>query len=192
MTEKVKETRLKVWLGVGRRIAKVLRSKLFEFNCVGERGGVSWTPSYLPPSEGPSPVKSQFVPALMLALVASIGAAPTGPRPAGTSGSGARIVGAAWNSDSQPIPNASLRLRNVVTGRIEATTIANSAGQFTFENVKRGSYVIEMVTDSGKVIALGHTFAVAPGETVATFVRLASKLPWFSALTSNGGLFSNA
>ena len=62
----------------------------------------------------------------------------------------------------------------------------NDLGQFSFHGIDGGSYVIELVSDGGKILAVGHTFTVAPGETVATFVRLALKAPWFH------GFFGNA
>lgn len=96
------------------------------------------------------------------------------------------ILGAAWKGDNTPIPFAKLRLRNMLTGKIEATTVANEAGRFAFTGIESGPYAIELVSDSGKVLTLGHTFTVAPGETVATFVRLGTKVPWFN------GFFSNA
>lgn len=140
-------------------------------------------------------MKSHVVPVSVLVLALILGgvgvpmsaASGTGKsaRAGGGNSSGARIVGAAWTADSQPVPNANLRLRNVVTGKIEATTVANSTGRFTFEGVEGGSYVTELVTDSGRILALGHTFSVAPGETVATFVRLGAKAPWFTGFFSN-------
>jgi hypothetical protein len=96
------------------------------------------------------------------------------------------IHGSAWHADNTPIPHARLRLRNALTGRIEATAVANERGQFAFSGIEGGTYVIELVSEQGKVLALGHTFSVAPGETVATFVRLGAKVSWFS------GFFSNA
>jgi hypothetical protein len=95
------------------------------------------------------------------------------------------ILGSAWNADNSPIKDAHLRLRNVVTGRIEATTVANEAGQFTFENIEGGTYIVELISESGKVIALGHVFTIAPGETVATFVRMGTKVPWVQNFFGN-------
>jgi hypothetical protein len=95
------------------------------------------------------------------------------------------ILGTAWNSDSTPIPSAKIRLRNVLTGKIDATGVASDLGQFSFNEIESGSYVIELVSDSGKVLAIGQTFSLAPGETVATFVRLGTKLPWFHAFFGN-------
>ena len=112
------------------------------------------------------------------------------PRPIGGSGAissrATSIQGAAWRSDNTPIPRAVLRLRNVVTGKIEATTIANDAGNFAFTGIGDGTFLVELVSEGGKVMMVGHTFTVAPGETVATFVRLGPKVPWFN------GFFGNA
>jgi hypothetical protein len=117
------------------------------------------------------------------------------PRPAGAGGArvagasfGTRattILGSAWNADNTPIIGAHLRLRNVVTGKLEAMTKANETGQFTFENVEGGSYVVELVSESGHVQTVGHVFTIAPGETVATFVRLGPKVPWATAVFNN-------
>jgi hypothetical protein len=96
------------------------------------------------------------------------------------------ILGNAWNIDNSPIPNAKLRLRNVITGKVAAVTTANEGGQFTFESVEPGSYVVELLTTTDKIRTVGHVFTIAPGETVATFVRAGAKVPWFT------GFFNNA
>jgi hypothetical protein len=139
-----------------------------------------------------APVATSASAAALKATVKAVAKSPgltvKAPLP-GTGGAvGARvtsIMGAAWKSDNSPIPAAKLRLRNVLTGRIEATTVANDFGQFTFSGIESGSYVVELVSESGKILAIGHTFTVAPGETVATFVRLASNAPWFNAFFGN-------
>lgn len=96
------------------------------------------------------------------------------------------ILGNAWTANNSPIPGARIRLRNVASGRIAAVTLANEAGQFSFPNIESGSYAVELVNESASVLALGHVFSIAPGETVATFVRLGTKVPWFT------GFFGNA
>ncbi len=126
------------------------------------------------------------------ATVKAVAKTPAVPVKAPLTGSGGAvgvrptsIMGAAWKSDNSPIPAAKIRLRNVITARIEGTTIANDLGQFSFNEIDGGSYVIELVSDGGKILAVGHTFSVAPGETVATFVRLAAKAPWFNGFFGN-------
>ena len=102
------------------------------------------------------------------------------------------ILGGAWNADNTPIPEARLRLRNVITGRVEATTIGDAGGQFRFSNIEGGTYVVELVNDRGRVLTVGHPFVVAPGETVATFVRLGSHVPWFAGFFENAALAATA
>jgi hypothetical protein len=60
--------------------------------------------------------------------------------------------------------------------------------QFAFGDIPEGTYLVEMITESGKVLAVGHTFTVAVGETVATFVRLGAKVPWFTGFFGNAAL----
>lgn len=96
------------------------------------------------------------------------------------------VLGVAWNADNSVIPGARVRLRDVRTGRVAGVAVANSAGRFTFTNIEGGTYLIELVSETGRILSVGHTFSVAPGETVATFVRLAAKTPWFN------GFFANA
>lgn len=113
----------------------------------------------------------------------------SGPGTPGSVSSAARstaVRGVIWNADHSPLPNAKVRLRNLQTGRVDAAAAANENGQFVFDSLEGGSYVIEIVDDNGKVIAVGQSFRVERGETVATFVRLGTRRPGLS------GLFSNA
>jgi hypothetical protein len=96
------------------------------------------------------------------------------------------VLGVAWKVDNTPIPSARLRLRNLVSGKVEATAVSDLTGQFTFAGIEGGTYVVELLGENGKVVTVGHAFVIAPGETVATFIRLGTKVPWFS------GFFSNA
>ena len=59
------------------------------------------------------------------------------------------VVGSAWNADNSGIPGARLRLRNVSTGKIAASVIADQLGQFRFDAAP-GSYLIELVDESAK------------------------------------------
>ena len=101
-------------------------------------------------------------------------------------GEGATVRGVAWDSDNSPIPKARIRLRNTQSGRIEASTMTGDDGQFLFNRVDGGSYLVELVGESDKVLAVGQGFRVEAGETAATFVRLPPRRPRFA------GVFSNA
>ena len=141
---------------------------------------------------------SAVVPVLLcLAVATSASARPDRPkvtrasgaaRPIGPASSDARattILGSAWTADNAPIGHARLRLRNVITGRIEAVTVADDLGQFTFPSAEPGSYLVELVNETDRVQVAGHVFTIAQGETVATFVRLTTKVPWFTTFFTN-------
>jgi len=98
----------------------------------------------------------------------------------------ASILGVVWNVDNTPIPGARVQLRNLVSGKVDGTAVANQAGQFAFNQIEGGRYVVELLGANGKVTTVGHAFVVAPGQSVATFVRMGTKVPWFN------GFFGNA
>ena len=110
----------------------------------------------------------------LLLSAADVRSAPQAPglsAPAATSIRLGSIVGSAWNADNTGIAGAHLRLRNLSNGKIVSATVADQVGQFRFDTVAEGSYLIELVDDSAKVLAVGQMFSIAPGEAVATFVR---------------------
>lgn len=124
-----------------------------------------------------------FMAALALLIAAPMrrAADPAGPAIRGTA-----VLGNAWTADNRPIPAARLRLRNLTSGKVDAVTVADDAGRFSFRNIAEGIHVVELVNEVGSVLTVGHVFSIAPGETVATFVRLGTRVPWFA------GFFGNA
>jgi hypothetical protein len=98
------------------------------------------------------------------------------------------IVGYLWTSNDGVIGNATVQLRNTVTGAVVDQVKSNALGEFVFNNVDSGEYAVEYVSNaattagttaansaaSNVVQAVGQPFTAAPGETVATFVRLAN------------------
>jgi hypothetical protein len=122
-------------------------------------------------------------------------AATRGASTAASTATGRAVVsGYLWTANNSPIANATVQLRNTVTGQVEMVTKTNSIGEFLFSELKGGSYVTEYVSgatetvvagaagtsgSAGGVIAVGSPFSVAPGETVATFVRSINNVPIF-------------
>lgn len=96
------------------------------------------------------------------------------------------VLGSAWKGDTTPYPHARIRLRNVESGRGIAKTVSDGDGRFRFETVNPGVYVVELLADDDKVLAVGDIFSVTAGAQALTLVRLSSKAPWF------GGFFGNA
>lgn len=95
------------------------------------------------------------------------------------------VMGFAWSATNDPLPDVEVQLRNLLSGTVEARSRTSEAGEFLFSDIEGGTYVVELVNDGGRVVALGAPFTVAPGETVATFVRLALPAPWFTTVMSN-------
>jgi hypothetical protein len=122
------------------------------------------------------------------------GASPQARLDARAGGSGASVrhattvIGSAWNQDNTAIAGARVQLRNLDDGEVVATTVGDEAGKFTFANIEPGTYVVELVGANGKVITVGQAFVIAQGETVATFVRIGSKAPWFAGFFNNAAL----
>lgn len=99
---------------------------------------------------------------------------------------GTSVMGFAWSAANDPIIDATVRLRNMLSGAVEATVVTSQTGEFVFENIEGGStYVVELVGENGSVRAVGHPFTIAPGETVVTFVRLGVPTRWFAGMFGN-------
>lgn len=118
-----------------------------------------------------------------IAVGLALGAAGAAARAADPSAS---IVGTAWKADNAPLAGAKVRLRSVVTGKIDGAAVADDQGQFRFAHTRAGTYIVELVDENGRVLAVGHVFSIAAGDTVATFVRLNTHVPWYD------GFFANA
>lgn len=98
------------------------------------------------------------------------------------------IAGTARDAVDKPVAAARLRLRDLTAGRILMTTRADQEGQFRFTGVPAGSYFVELVDEGGNVLAVGHTFAMAPAETVTTLIRLGGRAAWYRGFFSNAAL----
>jgi hypothetical protein len=96
------------------------------------------------------------------------------------------IVGTAWKADNTPLAKARVRLRDVTTGRGGAITTTDALGQFRFDRVEPGAYVVELLTDRDHVAAIGELFGLRPDDTITTVVRLGARATWFE------GFFGNA
>jgi hypothetical protein len=96
------------------------------------------------------------------------------------------IVGTAWKGETTPYPQARIRLRNVQNGRGVARTDSDSTGRFRFFQVQPGAYVVELLSEQDKVLAVGDLFGVTAGTEATTLVRLSAKTQSFA------GFFGNA
>lgn len=73
--------------------------------------------------------------------------------------------------------NATVQLRNTVTGAVTQSVKTDLAGQFLFTNVDSGQYVVEYAQSGLKdLVELSHPFTAAPGEVATTIVRLTNQV----------------
>ncbi len=87
------------------------------------------------------------------------------------------INGVAVNSDQTPVPNATVRLRNLAVNAIDQIVTANEAGEFTFVAQPGIAYVVEIADPSGRTVAVGDVIVASAGEVAGTKVALPSGLP---------------
>ena len=98
------------------------------------------------------------------------------------------VVGSVWSPTNTGMAGVAVGLRNVVTGEV-VTTITDDAGDYSFDEVHEGTYLVEVTEDQdGNVVALGDLFTVRPGETVAVFMKVpAEAMAQLQASTAGGG-----
>lgn len=106
--------------------------------------------------------------------------APTGVRlaerwrPADTNGD-TRIIGAVIDVRQMPVGYAKVQLRNLLTSTIEQRADADGNGTYEFAGSNPGTYVVEMVSVSGYIVALSNAGSVGRYETLQTTVRLSGR-----------------
>lgn len=87
------------------------------------------------------------------------------------------IHGTAIDSNSSPLPNASVRLRNLHTNQVEQTSTANQVGEFSFAAQPEIPYVVEITDQAGHIIAVGDVVVAQAGAVAGTLVAVPTRLP---------------
>jgi len=87
------------------------------------------------------------------------------------------INGVAVDSDQMPLPNATIRLRNLEINEIEQIVTANEAGEFSFVVRPDVPYVVEIADRAGRIVAVGDVIMANAGEVAGAVVALPSRLP---------------
>jgi hypothetical protein len=111
----------------------------------------------------------RFVAFALIFAVALVGA-PLTAAAAKAPAQGGTLKGIAQGADKKPLPNYTVQVRNVANGQLAGTTTSTAAGSFSFEGLQAGSYVIEVVDATGKVVGLSSAISVAAGATVSVSV----------------------
>jgi hypothetical protein len=87
------------------------------------------------------------------------------------------INGVAIDSDQTPLPNATIRLRNLEANKIEQVITANEMGEFSFVARPDVPYVVEIADRAGRIVAVGDVVVANVGEVAGAVVVLPSRLP---------------
>lgn len=99
----------------------------------------------------------------------------------------AAITGTIVTPMGQPIVNATVHARNLLTGQISASVKTTVSGDFAITNLPTGSYVLEIVDDVGQVIGTSPFIAAAAGATV-TAAAITATSGALSAVSTVTGL----
>ena len=85
------------------------------------------------------------------------------------------VVGFVWKGDDTPVEHPVLRIRNLQDGQVAARTTGSVLGEFRFDRLDGGSYLIELLDPDDRILAVGQPLFVLPGEAVGTFIRLSTE-----------------
>lgn len=83
-----------------------------------------------------------------------------------------RVIGNVIDIRHTPVAYARVQLRNLTTAKIDDVKQADGSGNYEFILEMPGTYVVEMASLDGYVIALSNAGALARYETLRTVVQL--------------------
>jgi hypothetical protein len=85
--------------------------------------------------------------------------------------------------EGKPIPNTTVRLRNVDSGQLVGNTTTNAAGEFSFTGLPEGNFVVETVSANGTILGTSAVSLTAATMVVANLTIGASA----AAVAAAGG-----
>ncbi len=94
----------------------------------------------------------------------------------------ALIRGTAVDGSSAPLPNVTVRLRNLAANKIEQVVKSDQRGQFTFVVEPDIPYVVEIADRFGNIVAVGDVITTLPGDVAAAVVAIPARLPAMTGL----------
>ena len=83
-----------------------------------------------------------------------------------------KIVGTVIDVQQIPVAKARLQVRNLVNGIIEREGTSDTNGEYSFDLVEPSTYVVEMLSVDGYVVALSNAGPLGRYETMRTVVQL--------------------
>jgi hypothetical protein len=95
------------------------------------------------------------------------------------------LLGFARTSLNTPIAYARVVLRNLRTGQVQARTVANERGEFSFVDLEANAYVVELLGPDGSVVAASPLVTMARGDVRQTELRVAASAATVAASFGN-------
>jgi Carboxypeptidase regulatory-like domain len=111
-------------------------------------------------------VRSVGVLFLSGALIASGSTRLVGAAAAGQTAASGSLSGTASSSSGQVMANTILHLRNLETGELAGATTSSAAGQFSFVGLNPGTYAVEVLNASGRIVGTSGSVAIGDGAAV--------------------------
>jgi hypothetical protein len=84
------------------------------------------------------------------------------------------LTGVARTTAGQPLADHTVRVRDVRTGDVVATSRTGANGAFLVAALEPGSYVVEIVDLAGRIVGVSTIAAVADGRTATLAVTAAA------------------
>lgn len=91
------------------------------------------------------------------------------------------ISGKATNADMRPLPDVTVRLRNLETNQIEQIAKSDLVGEFTFVVQPQIPYVVEIADRAGAIVAVGDVITAQAGDVASAIVTIPSRVPALAA-----------
>src|SRR5262249_52046743 len=79
-------------------------------------------------------------------------------------------------STNRQLAKVMVRLRDVRNGRIIGSQVTDHVGLFTFKNLDRGSYIVELMGDDETILATSDVINIDAGEAASAIVKLPFRL----------------
>ena len=103
------------------------------------------------------------------------------------------IRGTAINANEVPLPAQTVRLRNLNTSTIEQVSVTDQAGVFSFIAAPEIPYIVEIIDQPGRIVAVGDVVIGRAGEVAGGFVMVPASIPAYSnAFKSSAGAVLSA
>ena len=83
-----------------------------------------------------------------------------------------RITGSVIDIGQRPVAYAHVQLRNLTLGVVEQATTANAEGEYEFIVAAPSTYVVEMVSGRGNIVALSNAGTIGMFESMQTVIQV--------------------